>query len=304
MKTIELPLLPLSETEQLQRILWYVLQDGGEARSHQTSENESLPFWDLTYFQFHKTTLFQQITPQEKWLIRQHLSQYLLTEAYFLKKISIESMTQMAKSAQHTPEQLQYTLFSADETYHFTQVMGFLSTPPLETEHLWFRFLQSVVQREEQSLLLFLGQVFLKGWSFTYYQQLQQKCCNRELTKIFQHFLPQESFHHQIGVTRYQQNPACGESLDRMIETLAYILYLMTRHSHPMLAIAERVTGYLSRSQKIQLLEELEIEQYAHQQFTRIRSLIAKERSGKVLKVLEERGIFEPLTVDQLIDHY
>ncbi|MCW6036209.1 hypothetical protein K4A83_07975 [Spirulina subsalsa FACHB-351] len=156
-------------------------------------------------------------------------------------------------------------------------------------EYLWFRFLQNKIRQEEQPLLLFAIQVFLKGWSLTYYQQLIRECCHHQFRQVLTGFLPQESFYHITGITRYKQQGERFQDLPRLIAIMTDLLALMQWTPHPVLAIAEQMTGYLTPRQKQELQAELNLPQYHQERWQRMGFLLSQEKSGILLNITQPK---------------
>ena len=68
-----------------------------------------------------------------------------------------------------------------------------------------------------------------------------------------------------------------------------------------LLTAVEQVKGHLTRSQKIQILEELDTETHSGTRLQILRSLMGGKSAQSILQNLEERGAFEPLPAHQCV---
>lgn len=253
-------------------------------------------YWNAQHFNLHKAQLFQQATPEEQTAILQIASLSLLEEAYFIEQASVNYMAKMVMLSETVEERMLYALFSADETYHLAQIMRFLPQhQPTHTDDSFLRFLADLVESQDKTVLLFILQVVLEGWSLSHYRTLASDCRSPELALILSSFLQDESRHHATGITLFKQNPLSDSTRKTIVEALAYFLEMVQAGPQSIVAAIDRVLGPLSRYQKIQLLEELEIEAHSGTRLALLRYLIGKETAHTILDALEARGAFEPL---------
>lgn len=69
-----------------------------------------------------------------------------------------------------------------------------------------------------------------------------------------------------------------------------------------MLTAITQVKGHLSRSQKIQILEELDTETHSGTRLKLLRSLMRIKSVEAIIQTLEERGAFVPLPAHQCVN--
>ncbi|MDB9313967.1 ferritin-like domain-containing protein [Spirulina sp. CS-785/01] len=289
MKTAGFTLPHLQESHTLQRVLSSALQS---TPSH-ASVNFT-PFWPARHFNLQQSQLFQNATADQQETILALTTQGLLEEAYFIEKAGVGYMAKMVMLSASTEERMLYALFSADETYHLAQIMRFLPEKPVETDDAFLRFLADIVESEDKSLILFVLQVVLEGWGLSHYRSLAQDCTHPELAGVLTSFLQDESRHHATGVTLLKQHPPSDWSMGVIIETLATFLQMIQVGPQRVVSAVEQGVGHLGYGQKVQLFEELDTETQSGVRLAKLRSLIAKETSGKVVTALEERGLFTP----------
>lgn len=310
-KTASFDLPHASESNKLQRVLSSAIpnrsRDSAIAAacvspyphspiSFPPPEEESPCYWNAKHFNLHRAQLFQQATPQEQSAILQIASLSLLQQAYFMEEAGVSYMAKMVALSESTEERMLYALFSADETYHLTQILRFL--PPHQiavTDDPFLRFLTDLIEDRDKTVLLFIFQVVLKGLELSHYRTLASDCQNPELAKILSGFLQDESRHHTTGITLFKQNALTPEIREVIVEVLAYFLRRVQTGPQGVVAAVDRVLGPLSRCQKIQLLEELQTEIHSGTRLNLLRSLIGKESARTILNELEARQAFEPL---------
>ncbi|MBD2579497.1 ferritin-like domain-containing protein [Oscillatoria sp. FACHB-1406] len=310
-KTASFDIPHASESNKLQRVLSSTIQNrsrdsaiAAASLSRYPHSPLSLPhpteesacYWNAKHFNLQRAQLFQQATPQEQNAILQIASLSLLQEAYFIEKAGISYMAKMVALSESTDERMLYALFSADETYHLTQLLRFL---PLHqttvTDDPFLRFLTDLIEHQDKTVLLFILQVVLKGWVLSHYRTLASDCQNPELANILTGFLQDESRHHTTGITLFKQNPLTPETRQVIVEALVYFLRRVQTEPQSVVAAVNRVLGPLSRCQKIQLIEELQTEIHTGTRLNLLRSLIGKETAHTILNELEARQAFEPL---------
>jgi predicted transcriptional regulator YheO len=67
------------------------------------------------------------------------------------------------------------------------------------------------------------------------------------------------------------------------------------------LAAIAQVKGDLSRSQQIQILQELETEVQSGTRLNYLRSLMQKTNAQHIVQELEERGSFQPFSAERCV---
>jgi hypothetical protein len=90
-------------------------------------------------------------------------------------------------------------------------------------------------------------------------------------------------------------------SQELIVKTLTKLLRLMQLRHQPIIAAIAQVKGYLSRSQKIRIMSELDTESHNYTCLKFLRSLMRNPNSGKILPQLEAKGAFQPLNTSECI---
>ncbi|MEA5570434.1 ferritin-like domain-containing protein [Calothrix sp. UHCC 0171] len=268
------------------------------------AQPHSLVYWGASFFGLDKVTIFQNAPIAERAKILQLCSCNILEEAYAIEKVGVYYMAKMVLLSESTQEQMLYALYSADEVTHLAQISRFLPKSQaqiLELEHPLLKFLTDIVDTEDKAVILFVLQVVLEGWSLSHYRSLAIECREPDLSLTLQGFLADESRHHGTGVMLFHQMSLTQSSQDLIVKILVDFLRMMQLRQQSILAAIAQVKGYLSRSQKIRILEELDIENYNHTCLKFLRSLMRNPNSGAILHQLEVRGAFQPLSASECI---
>lgn len=291
---------PVAEGDKLTRILAGALPWPSRDRII-TSDPNSAPYWDATHFGLERVTIFQDASRGEQQAIAQFASQGLLTEAYFVEKAGMGYMSKMALLAETLEERMLYALFAADETTHLAQIRSFLPEEPVGTHDVFLRFLADLVETEDKTVLLFMIQVVLEGWGMSHYHNLAKGCRSPQLSKLFEQFLQAEARHHGTGVTLFNQYSLSTQSREALLEALTLFLRMVQVGPQRVLAAIAQVKGDLSRSQQIQILQELETEVQSGTRLNYLRSLMQKTNAQHIIQELEERGSFQPFSAERCV---
>jgi hypothetical protein len=271
------------------------------------SQTNNPVYWGTSFLGLDKVTIFQNATITERATILQLCSHKLLEEAYGIEKLGLQYMAKIVLLSESTQEQMLYALYSADAANHIAQISRFLPKFQIndeqiqQLEHPLLKFLIDVADTEDKALILFVLQVVLEGWSLSHYRSLAIECREPNLSLTLQGFLPDKSRHHGTGVMLFHQMLLTQSSQELIVKTLTKFLRLMQLRHQPIIAAIAQVKGYLSRSQKIRIMSELDTESHNYTCLKFLRSLMRNPNSGAILQQLEAKGAFQPLTVSQCI---
>ncbi len=292
---------PVTEGDKLTRILAGALPELPSRDRIMTSDPDSTLYWDATHFGLERVTIFQDASREEQQAIAQVASQGLLTEAYFVEKAGMGYMSKMALLAESLEERMLYALFAADETTHLAQIRSFLPEEPVGTQDPFLRFLGDVVTTDDKAVLLFMIQVVLEGWGISHYHSLAKGCRSPQLSQLFEQFLQAEARHHGTGVTLFNQQPLSTQSRGVLTEALTLFLRMVQVGPQRVLSAIAQVKGDLSRSQQIQILQELETETQSGTRLNYLRSLMQKTKAQNIIQELEERGSFQAFSAERCV---
>lgn len=283
--------------DRLRRILTAALPNQNNYDS-----SPQLNYWDADFFKLHQVKIFQQSNINEQSAILELANRSLLEESYFIEKAGVGYMAKMVLLAETVEERMLYALFTADEATHLHQISHFL--PEIEvnsTGDPFVRLLSEVVESADKIVLLFVLQVVLEGWGLSHYRRLAKECRYPVLAELFSSFLQSESRHHATGTTLFNQITVSALSQTTILDVLAQFLFMVQVGPQSVLAAIEQVKGHLTRSQKIQILEELDTETHSGTRLQILRSLMGGTSAQSILQNLEERGAFEPLPAHQCV---
>ncbi|CAN1209532.1 Ferritin-like domain-containing protein [Tumidithrix helvetica PCC 7403] len=283
----------------LQRILAAALKERGDRGIHTSAQGI---YWNAPFFNLDRVKLFQDADDIEQITILQLANQSLLEEAYFIEKAGVGYMAKMVLLAETVEERMLYALFAADEATHLSQIGHFLPVPePDSRDRPFLRLLADVVNGADKAVLLFVVQVVLEGWGIGHYRQLAKTCGDRRLSDLFSSFLHAEARHHSTGFTLFDRMARSTASHAAIADVLATFLRMVQVGPQSVVGAIEQVKGHLTRSQKIQILQELGTETHSGKRLQLLRSLMRGETAVGIVQALAERGAFEPLPPDRCL---
>ncbi|WP_445630152.1 ferritin-like domain-containing protein [Nostoc sp. DSM 114167] len=283
--------LPHTDSDnRLRRILTAAL-------SNQNNYNNypQLNYWDADFFNLHQVKIFQESNITEQSAILGLANRSLLEESYFIEKAGVGYMAKMVLLAETVEERMLYGLFTADEATHLHQISHFL--PAMEvtnTDDPFLHLLSEVVESADKTVLLFVLQIVLEGWGLSHYRRLAKECRYPVLAELFSSFLQSESRHHATGTTLFNQITVSAFSQTTILDVLVQFLFMVQVGPQSVLTAIEQVKGHLTRSQKIQVLEELDTQTHSGTRLQILRSLMGIKSAQSILQILEERGAFQP----------
>jgi hypothetical protein len=280
--------LPVAQNEKLQRILASAL-DGGLEPNY----CPILP-WDAAYFGLDRVTYFQQASIEQQRQILQITNRQLLEEAYFVEKAGMGYMAKMVLLAASIEERMLYSLFSADEAIHLSQIRGFLATEPENTADPFFQLLAELAEIDDRTVLIFVIQVVLEGWGLSHYRSLAQDCQIPALAVLFTGFLQEESKHHATGVTLFQTVECMGNQQAVMLEVLAKFLQMVQVGPQSVVGAIGQVLGGLSIEQRVKVFEQLDTQTHSGTRLTLLQKLMQTGGGGAIIDRLIEKGAFQP----------
>jgi hypothetical protein len=258
-------------------------------------------YWNADYFGLHKVKVFQDSSLEEQTAILQIANRGLLEEAYFVEKAGMGYMAKMVLLAETTEERMLYSLFTANEATHLSQISAFLPDRPVGTDDTFLRFLADLVESQDKTVLLFTIQLVLEGWGLSHYRSLAKSCCDRTLSQLFTGFLQDEARHHGTGLILFEQTSVSSQSRAVIVETLLCFLQMIRVGPQRVVGAIAQVKGDLARSQKIRILEELDTEIHSGTRLHLLRSLMRGEAAEAIVQALSARGAFEPLPASQCV---
>ncbi|MBW4562417.1 MAG: ferritin-like domain-containing protein [Mojavia pulchra JT2-VF2] len=296
-KIAGLDLPHIDPNDRLQRILRSALPNYSDSSSQQQSD-----YWNAKFFNLHQVKIFQQASVAEQSAILKLTNRSLLEESYFIEKAGVGYMAKMVLLAETVEERMLYALFTADEATHLSQITNFLpELEPTNSNDPFLSLLAEVVESADKTVLLFVLQVVLEGWGLSHYRRLAKECRHPILAELFTSFLHAEARHHGTGTTLFNQISVAASSQTAILDVLAQFLSMVQVGPQNVLAAVEQVKGHLSRSQKIQILEELDTQTHSGTRLQILRSLMRGASAQAIVQALDERGAFEPLSPQKCV---
>ncbi|HLO47725.1 MAG TPA: ferritin-like domain-containing protein [Kamptonema sp.] len=260
-------------------------------------------YWDADFFNLDRVKFFQEARHDEQSAILQLANRSLLEEAYYIENAGVGYMAKMVLLAETVEERMLYGLFAADEATHLSQISCFLPEIAIgDNNDPFLGLLAEVVESIDKTVLLFVLQVVLEGWGLSHYRRLAKECHHQLLAEVFSGFLDAESRHHATGSLLFEEMPISKSSQTLIIELLARFLMMVQVGPQNVLEAIAQVKGHLSRSQKIQILEELDTETHSGKRLQLLRSLMRGKSADAIVQGLEERGAFLPLPAYQCVN--
>lgn len=257
--------------------------------------------WSPDYYGLDRVHLFCSSNAEEKIAILDRINQGTIAETYFVEKMGVGYTARMVLLSETLEERMLYSLFSAQETIHLSQVSRLL--PDVESRFSsadpFLAFLSQLAESSDRSLLLLVIQVVLEGWGLSHYRSLADGCMDPQVSMVYRGFIQDEHRHHAMGVISFQENEVTDTSYAAILEALGTFLRMVQVGPQRVMAAMEQVKGHLSAPDKIQILTELETEQQSGSRLHLIRSLLQRvlpssSRSSRVLDQLDALGCFDP----------
>lgn len=265
--------------------------------------NLNFQYWNADFFNLDRVKVFQEASEREQSAMLQLVNRSLLEEAYCIENAGVGYMAKMTLLAETVEERMLYGLFAADEANHLSQISCFLPEVELTSnKDPFLTLLAEVVENTDKTVLLFVLQVVLEGWGLSHYRRLAKKCRHQGLAEIFSSFLDAEARHHATGSLLFEEISISKSSQNLIIELLTRFLMMVRVGPQNVLAAIVQVKGHLSRSQKIQILEELDTEIHSGTRLQLLRSLMRGTSADAIVQALDERGAFVPLPAHQCVN--
>lgn len=284
-----------AENHRLRRVLKAALPN-----QESNKINLKFPYWSAEFFNLNQVEIFQNSTDTEQLAILKIANRSLLEEAYHIENTGVGYMAKMTLLAETVEERMLYALFAADEATHLSQISSFV--PEIElisNKDPFLILLAEVVEIADKTVLLFVLQIVLEGWGLSHYRRLAKECHNQLLAEIISSFLDAESRHHATGTLLFEDISLSKTTQTLIIEILAKFLMMVQVGPQNVLSAIAQVKGHLSRSQKIQILEELDTETHSGTRLQLLRSLMQGKSADAIVQALEEQGAFLPLPAHQ-----
>jgi hypothetical protein len=261
-----------------------------------------VPLWLPKYFNLDKTKAFKNASEEQRANIISGSSQALLEEALYIEQSGMAYAAKMSIMADTIEERMLYGLFAADETTHYHQVRQFLPEQGRSCEPSEFHsLLSSLIQEGDRESLVFVIQVVLEGWGLTHYRSLAQGCQSEEFTEVLKSILRDEARHHGSGVILCRDRGLPDASRDYVNQILTTFLYMVQLGPQSVLSAVEQATGGLTRSQKLELFNELDGTAQSQERLNLLKGLMQEDGFTEVTDYLESKGSFKAMRAEECI---
>lgn len=286
----------LTANNKINRILTAAL---GEREITHVSSASSI-YWQPTYFDLDRVSIFRESAACEQHHILQQLNRGLLQESLAIEQAGVGYMAKMVLLADSTQERMLYSLFAADETTHLAQLQPYAASDmvPTELEDPFLQLLSEIVESADKTVLLFVLQIVLEGWGLTHYRSLARGCTDKSLRDLFQSFLKAESRHHGTGVTLFNQTKISANSKAAIVECLATFLQMVRMGPQRVVAAIATTKGHLSRPQRIDILQQLDTVNHSHQRLQLLQQIMTNT-SQDIVTQLADQDLFTPLSAEE-----
>ncbi|WP_413290476.1 ferritin-like domain-containing protein [Bdellovibrio sp. HCB337] len=263
-------------------------------------------YWNAEAYGLDKTTLFQSCTEEQKFLILKGLNDLRFMEALSIEKAGIHYHSKMVLLSDSLDEKTFYSAFVADELRHFH---SFLQYCPIETpvEYLqqnpFLQLINLAIQDGDRECMMAFLQHILEGLGLSYYRSLKETCNDESLKADLEALLKDEAFH--VGSANVfldnkvydDQKPLLKELIFKFAEGHPAWIY-------PVISACDQVLGGLSKTQKAQLLTELNYEQINAQKTLELKNLIMCPFTKPIVDEAEKRNLFSAITVSQFVERF
>jgi hypothetical protein len=284
-----------SPDDKLRRILTAAL-----AKHNAGNLPSKADYWRAEFFHLHQVQIFQQASNAEQSAILELVNYSLLNESYLIEKAGVGYMAKMVLLAETIEERMLYAMFTSDEATHLSQISHFLpESAQTHSNDPFLDLLAAVVESADKTVLLFVLQVVLEGWGLSHYRRLAQGCHDAILAQTLTSFLQAEARHHGTGRTLFKQMAVSAESQAVILDVLSQFLLMVQVGPQNVLSAIEQVKGHLTRSQKINILEQLDTQTHSGTRLQTLRSLMQATSAQAIVQILDERGAFTPLPAHQ-----
>ncbi|MEA5469562.1 hypothetical protein [Spirulina sp. 06S082] len=257
-------------------------------------KSNALIYWNAEQFNLHQVKLFQTASQAQKQAILQITTRDILDRAYEIETFGMRYCDRAIALGNTLQERTLYSIFKAENTLHLAQIACWLNKKELgEFEPVFFPFLTDFIDTQNLNVLRFVMQVVLEGWELSSYRKFLKDCREEKVISAVKELLKNKSRHHTMGTTLSKQSFLLEDDSIILIEILAEFISAIQKLPYHLIDAIEQILGHLAPVQKQQAIAELEIVKYNAMQLKRLRFLISKARSGKILTELEARGCFQ-----------
>lgn len=263
-------------------------------------------YWNAEAYGLQNSSLYNSFNNEQKHHLLKNLNDIRFMEALSIEKAGIAYHSKMVLLSDKLDEKTFYSAFVADEMRHFH---SFLQYCPIETpiEYLHNNpFLQlinlAIKDGDRECMMVFLQNV-LEGLGLGYYRFLKDTCNDENLSQDLGVLLQDEAFH--VGSANIFLEGKVYNDEKPLLKEL--ILQFAAGHPGwimPLLISFDRVSGGLSKDQKVDLLTDLNYEKINAEKTVELKKLLLSPYTHAIVDEAERKGFFDPLSVSQFVERF
>jgi rubrerythrin len=269
----------------------------------QEKKNDKHLYWDAEAYGLQATTLFKSSNESDKLAILKTLNDLRFMEALSIEKAGIHYHSKMVLLSDKLDEKSFYAAFVADEMKHFHSFLQFteVETPAAYIDsNPFLQLINFAIKEGDRDCMIVFLQNILEGLGMSYYRDLKDTTNDDSLRGELDTLLKDEAFH--VGSAGLFLE---GKTYDPSKPLLRELVFKFAE-GHPgwitpVLFACETIKGGLTNSQKVTLLEELNYESINARKTIELRRLILSPFTSSLVDELDNKGLFNPITANQLV---
>jgi rubrerythrin len=275
------------------------------SRSHnhpKVQETKLSDLWGSHSYGLQNVSFFKELNEENKKSILEKAARDRLQEAYHIEKSGMIYTAKMCLLSQSIDERKLYSLFSEDEARHLTYIEQVLDDVGDSDQNPFLTLLAEMIETGRQRPLIFIIQILLEGWGIEHYTKMSQECLNNTFSKLLQTIVKDEASHHGSGLMMFNEKDLSTQEMDFILETLVRFFEMVQIGPVGLLFTLEENLGHLSKSQKINILDNLDAQANTQQKLDSLKKLIFKSNSAKIYEHFEKYGSFKAWSHQKTIE--
>lgn len=274
----------------------------GEVRTKAGNADE--PVWDEKFFHLENSTLWKQLSTDERNAILLTLGEKILQEAYFIENAGMAYAAKMNLAAR-SKEERQFYCFVAEEEAKHLRMLEDLSqfNKSLETIPSFALLIGEIIQDATTPSHLLLIQILLEGWGLNYYKSLAKEACDERVTAVFKAILKDEIRHHSAGVILFSSYGKMKE--EEVNQFLSYLERLAFMVKIGPYTACEALFSRLQKPSKEELKEfltETDAVAITTGKIELIGQLLSKSLTKELSDQIRVRRILEPMGLEEMTE--
>ena len=269
--------------------------------------DNSEPVWQTDFFHLDNSDLWNSLSLKKQRSVLLKLGEKIFQEAYFIEYAGMSYAAKMNLVSKSKEEREFFCFVAEEEAKHLRLIESFGNFSVASENISSFALLVGeIIHEANRPSHLLLIQILLEGWGLSYYKNLSKFSRNETVAQVFKQILKDEIRHHSAGVLLFAQIKETPAFTDQdqteflsFLERIAFMVKIgpwnlcdeVFKHvKHPtkekLRTFLEECNGVVVTSEKMQLLEQL----------------LEKNLPDKVLKIIREKRILDPMTLDEMTE--